>query len=85
MKVYILSAGYQYEGLKIIEVFDSEEKAKNFCNTKFGTKPEEWTYDEESDYYFYDPIEGGFNGVLEYGFNRLLEYDDFKITIKIVL
>ena len=32
MKVYILSAGYQYEGLEIIEVFDSEEKAKNFCN-----------------------------------------------------
>lgn len=77
MKVYILSAGYQYEGLEIIEVFDSEEKAKNFCNTKFGTKPEEWNYDEESDYHFYDPFERGFD--------RVLKYDDFKITVKSVL
>ena len=76
MKVYILRAGYEYSELKIINVFDSINKAKNFCTTEYGIRLDDWTYSETTKSYFYDTLE-----------ERELKtnYTEFTITVKDVL
>ena len=76
MKVYILRAGYEYCESKIINVFDSVNKAKGFCTIEYGIRLDDWTYSEKDKYYFYDALE-----------KRELktDYTEFTITVKTVL
>lgn len=76
MKVYILRAGYAYSESKIINVFDSVNKAKNFCTTEYGIRLDDWTYSEKDKYYFYDTLE-----------ERKLktDYTEFSVVVRDVL
>lgn len=82
MTIYIVSAGYEYTGIDIKEVFDSADKAKEFCFDKYGIDCNDWTlsnWDNGANmkdyYFFYDPK-------FESEKKLKTNYTDFRITVR---
>ena len=54
MRAYIVYCGRLYSSFYIEDVFDSYDKAIDYCWKKYRLKKSEWTYDGTYDRYYYD-------------------------------
>lgn len=54
MKVYLVQAGYDYEGFDVLEVFDSRNKAEKYINDNITT---DWNKRDNKECYDFCEIE----------------------------
>ena len=81
MKVYIVSVANAYDYNSVItKVFDSEDKAKEFCFNEYGIDYNDWTFSDwnngkmiRDEHFYYDP---------EHKKELKTHYTEFKIVIR---
>ncbi len=69
--VYVLTAGYAYEGVREINVFDSLSKAKAYCQKNYGLSKNMWSKSKDELKYFYD---GDIDNTINMVFNSFYIY-----------